>query len=181
MPQYMGYHDSTRQVRNNTHASTFQSNDRWTEPEYQPLPEGKQLEKGDSTATEMLQAQFSSKPMSARTPICPAILRTTQHQKLSCPGKHSVQQLSCVRLFATPWTAAHQASLSITNSWSLLKLMSIELVTLSNHLILCCPLLLLPSIFPSIRVFSNELVLHMKWPKYWSFSFSISPSYNTQD
>ena len=76
----------------------------------------------------------------------------------------------------TPWTAAHQASLSITNSWSLLKLMSIELEMPSNHLILCCPLLLLPSIFPSIRVFSNESVLHVKWPKYWSFSFSISPS-----
>ena len=76
----------------------------------------------------------------------------------------------------TPWTAACQASLSITNSWSLLKLKSIELVMPSNHLILCRPLLLLPSIFPSIRVFSNELVLHIRWPKYWSFSFSISPS-----
>ena len=75
----------------------------------------------------------------------------------------------------TPWTAARQASLSITNSWSLLKLMSIELVMPSNHLILCCPLLLLPSIFPSIRVFSNESVLRIRWPKYWSFSFSISP------
>ena len=78
--------------------------------------------------------------------------------------------------FATPWTAARQASLSITNSWSLLKLMSIELVMTPNHLILCHPLLLLPSIFPSIRVFSNESVLLIKWPKYWSFSFSISPS-----
>ena len=78
--------------------------------------------------------------------------------------------------FATPWTAAHQASLSITNSWSLLKLMSIELVMPSNHLILCCPLLLPPSINPSIRVFSNESVLRIRWPKYWSFSFSISPS-----
>ena len=76
----------------------------------------------------------------------------------------------------TPWTAACQAFLSITNSQSLLKLMSIELVMPSNHLILCCPLLLLPSIFPSIRVFSNESVLHIRWPKYWSFSFSISPS-----
>ena len=75
----------------------------------------------------------------------------------------------------TPWTAARQASLSITNSWSLLKLMSITLVTPPNHLILCCPLLLLPSIFPSIRGFSNES-LHIRWPKYWSFSFSISPS-----
>ena len=75
-----------------------------------------------------------------------------------------------------PWTAACQASLSIANTWSLLKLMFIELVMPSNHVILCCPLLLLPSIFPSIRVFSNESVLGIKWPKYWSFSFSISPS-----
>ena len=88
----------------------------------------------------------------------------------------SVQLLSHVQLFETPWTAAHQASLSITNSWSLLKLMSIKSVTPSNHLILCCHLLLLPSISPSIRVFSDESVLHIKWPKYWSFSFSISPS-----
>ena len=86
----------------------------------------------------------------------------------------SVQSLSRVQLFATPWTAACQASLSITNSQSLLKLMSIESVMPSNHLILCCPLLLLPSIFPSIRLFSNESVLHIRWPKYWSFS--ISPS-----
>ena len=89
---------------------------------------------------------------------------------------HSVQSLSRVRLFATPWTTAHQASLSITKSWSLLKLMSIESVMPSNHLILCRPLLLPPSIFPSIRVFSNKSVLHIRWPKYWSFSFSISPS-----
>ena len=88
----------------------------------------------------------------------------------------SVQSLSCVRLFATPWTAARQASLSITNSRTLLKLMLIVLVTPSNHLILCHPLLLLPSIFPSTRVFSNESVLHVSWPKYWSFSFNISPS-----
>ena len=88
----------------------------------------------------------------------------------------SVQLLSCVRLFATPWTAACQASLSITNSWSLLKLMSIESVMPSNHLILCRPLFLPPSIFPSIRVFSNELVLHIRRPKYWSFSFNISSS-----
>ena len=76
----------------------------------------------------------------------------------------------------TPWTAAHQASLSITNSWSPLKLMTIESVMPSNHLILCFPLLLLPSVFPSIRVFSNQSVLRIRWPKYWSFSFSISPS-----
>ena len=88
----------------------------------------------------------------------------------------SVQSLSRVRLFVTPWTAARQTSLSITNSWSLLKLMSIESVMPSNHLILCCPLLLLPSFFPSIGVFSNESALHIRWPKYWSFSFSISPS-----
>ena len=87
----------------------------------------------------------------------------------------SVSSLSCVRLFMTLWTAALQASLSITNSQSLLKLMSIELVMLSLHLILCRPLLFLPSIFPSMRVFSNESVLHIRWPKYWSFSFSISP------
>ena len=86
----------------------------------------------------------------------------------------SVQSLSLVRLFVTPWTAAHQASLSITNSQSLLKLMSIESVIPSNHLILCHPLL--PSSPPSIRVFSNESVLCIRWPKYWSFSFSISPS-----
>ena len=88
----------------------------------------------------------------------------------------SVQSLSCVRLFVTPWTAALQASLFITNSQSLLKLMSIESVMPSYHFILCRPLLLLPSIFPSIRVFSSESVLHIKWPKYWNFSFSINPS-----
>ena len=87
----------------------------------------------------------------------------------------SVQSLSHVRFFATPWTAACQISLSITNSWCLLKLMSIESVIPSNHLILCCPLLLLPSIFPSIKIFSNGSDLCIKWPEYWSFSFSISP------
>ena len=92
-----------------------------------------------------------------------------------------LQSLSRVRLLATPWTAAHQASLSITNCRSLLKLMSIELVMPFNHLVLCCPLLLLPSIFPSIRVFSDESPLHNRWPKYWSFSFNISPSMNAQD
>ena len=91
-------------------------------------------------------------------------------------GINSVQSLSHVRLFATPWTAACQASLSNTNSRSLLKLMSIESVMPSNHLILCHPLLLPSSIFPSIRVFSNESVLLIRWPKYWSFAFSISPS-----
>ena len=88
----------------------------------------------------------------------------------------SVQSLSRVQLFVTPWTEARQASLSITNSWSLPKLMSIELVIPSNHLILCRPLLLLPSIFPSIRAFSNESALHIRWPKHLSFSFNISPS-----
>ena len=88
----------------------------------------------------------------------------------------SVQSLSYVQFFATPWNAEHQASLSITDSWSLLKLMSIKSVMPSNHLILCCPLLLLPSIFPTIRVFSNGSVLRIMWPRCWSFSFSISPS-----
>ena len=89
-----------------------------------------------------------------------------------CPSGSSFQSLSR----ATPWTAACQVSLSITNSWSLLKLMSTESVIPSNHLILCHPLLLSPSILPSIRVFSNESALHIRWPKYWSFSFNISPS-----
>ena len=106
-------------------------------------------------------------------------------QERSCPeGGHccccylfsSVQSLSCVQLFETPWTAACPVSLSITNSWSLLKLKSIESLMPSNHLILCHPLLLLPSIFPSIRVFSSESVFHIRWLKYWSFSFNISPS-----
>ena len=95
------------------------------------------------------------------------------------PGVHllsSVQSLNCVQLFVTQWTAARQVSLSVTNSQSLFKLMSTESVMSSNHLILYFPLLLLPSIFPSIRVFSNESVLHIRWPKYWHFSFNISPS-----
>ena len=95
---------------------------------------------------------------------------------LFCVYISSVQSLSQVLLFVTPWTAACQASLSITNTQSPPKPMSTELVMPSNHLTLCCPLLLLPSIFPSTRVFSNESALHMRWPKYWSFSFSISPS-----
>ena len=104
---------------------------------------------------------------------------STKDSLYSCHGLtqcSSVQSLSHVQLFAIPWTAARQPSLSITNSWSLLKLMSIESVMTSNHLILCRPLLLPPSIFASIRVFSNESALHIKWPKYWSFSFSISLS-----
>ena len=99
------------------------------------------------------------------------VTRTMSHQNILLT---SVQSLNHVRFFVTPWTAARQASLSITNSRSLLKLMSIELVMPSNHLILCVPLLLLPSNFPSIKVFSSELVLHIIWPKYWSLSFSIS-------
>ena len=91
--------------------------------------------------------------------------------------RQSVQLLSHVRLFATPWIAARQASRSITNSWSLFKLMSVELMMLSNHLILCWPLLLPPSILPIIRVFPNESALRIRWPKYWSFSFTIS-AYN---
>ena len=98
-----------------------------------------------------------------------------QNQRLTT-NTTSVQLLSIVRLFVTPWTSACHASQSITNSWSLTKLMSTESVTPSNHLILCHPLLLLPSIFPSTRVFSNESALHIRWPKYWSFSFNISPS-----
>ena len=104
-------------------------------------------------------------------PFCPP-----QRASLLTFNTVVVQLLSHVWLFATPWTIACQASLFFTISQSLCKLMSIESVMPSNHLILCCPLLLLPSIFPSIRVFSNESVLHIRWPKYWSFSFSISPS-----
>ena len=98
-----------------------------------------------------------------------------QYTQISNPSVQlsSVQLLSHVQIFVTSWTVACQASLSITNFWSLLKLMYIELVMPSNHLILCCPLLLLPSIFPSIRVFSNELALRIRWPKYWSCSFNI--------
>ena len=100
----------------------------------------------------------------------------SEHQYPISLFLNSVQLLSPVQLFATPWIAAHQASLSITNSRSSLKVISFELVMPSSHLSLCCPLLLLPPIPLSIRVFSNESTLHMSWPKYWSFSFSISPS-----
>ena len=102
--------------------------------------------------------------------------RVVGGQGLSVKGDCSVQSLSRVQLFVTPWTTALQASLSITNSQSLPKLMSIESVMPSNHLILCCPLLLQPSIFPSIGVFLNESTFHIRWLKYWSFSFNISPS-----
>ena len=94
---------------------------------------------------------------------------------MTCVQPNSVQLLSHIWLFATPWTATCQASMSITNTQSLLKLMSIELLMPSNHFILCCPLLLPPSIFPSIRIFSNESFLHIRWPRYWNFSFNISP------
>ena len=104
------------------------------------------------------------------------LVRDQPSRKLMAVQFSSVQLLSCVQLFASPWTAACQACLSITNSWSLLKLMSIESVMPSNHLIFCRHLLLPPSIFPSIRVFSNESVLCIRWPKDWSFSFNISPS-----
>ena len=103
-------------------------------------------------------------------------LNEREKQTVDDENTYSVQLLSHVRLFAIPWTAARQASLSIANSRSLLRLMSIELVMPSNHLILCRPLLLLPSIFPSIRVFSNESTLRIRWPKYCSFSFKISPT-----
>ena len=110
------------------------------------------------------------------------IINITQEHAIYCPfkwwiGLESVQLLSHVWLFVTPWAAACQASL-ITNSWSLLKLMSIKSVMPSNHLILCCPLLLLLSIFPSFRVFPKESVLHIRWPKYWSFSISPSNEYS---
>ena len=119
-------------------------------------------------------------PSHPLTPSSPSVLSLSQYQGLFqwviCLHQFiSVQMLSPVWLFATPWTAAHQASLSIINSQSLLKFMSIKSVMPSNHLILCCPLLLLPSIFPSVRVFFSELILCIRWPKYWSFSFSISP------
>ena len=110
----------------------------------------------------------------------PVLLLKKSHGQSSLAGHvtqfNSLQLLSWVQLFATPWTTAHQASHSITNSRSFLRLMSIELVMPSNHLILCHPLLLPHLIFPSIKVFSNQSVLHIRWPKYWSFSFNISPS-----
>jgi len=121
----------------------------------------------------LLQGIILTQGSNPSLPHCGQILYHLSHQ--GSPNL-SVQSLSCVRLFATPWTVAHQASLSITNTQSLLKRMFIESEIPSNHLILCRPLLLLPSVFPSIRVFSSESVLHIRWPKYWSFSFSISPS-----
>ena len=108
--------------------------------------------------------------------FCHQTQQCVHHHSLTILHFSSVHSLSCVQLFVTLWTAAHQASLSMTNSWSLCKLMSIESVMPSNHLILCHPLLLPTSIFPSIRVFSNESVLCIRWPKYWRFSFSNSCS-----
>ena len=106
----------------------------------------------------------------------PSHLSWSASREPQIQGSSSVQSLSCVPLFPTPWTAAHQASLSFTNSQSLLKLMSIKSVMPSNHLTLCHPFLFPLSIFPSIRVFSSESALRIRWPKYWSFSFSLSPS-----
>ena len=125
----------------------------------------------DSAMT--LSVQFSSVTQS-----CPTLCDTMNRSTSGLPVHHHLLEFtqSHVQMFVTSWTAVHQASLSITNSWSLLKLMSIGSVTPFSHLILCHPLCLLPSIFPSIRVFSNESVLHIRWPKDWSFSFSISPS-----
>ena len=126
----------------------------------------------------LLQGVFPTQGLNPGLLHCRQIIYQLSHQgnpKKAQYSVSSVQLLSHVQ-HAAPWTAAHQASLSITNSRSLLKLMSIESVMPSNHLILCHLLLLPPSIFPSIRVFSNESVLHIRWPKYWSFSFSISPS-----
>ena len=119
----------------------------------------------------LLQGIFSNPGITPRPPAL-------QADSLPFELPSSVQSLSCVWLFATPWTAACQASLSIINSQSLLKLTSIESVMPSNHLILCHPLLLMPSIFPSIRVFSNEPVLHIRWPNYWSFSISPTNEYS---
>ena len=109
-------------------------------------------------------------------PVAESIKVTDIHILSNSLSRYVVQSLSCVRLFAAPWTATSQASCPSPSPWSLFKLMSIESVMPSNHLVLCGPLLLLPSIFPSNRVLSNELALRIIWPKYWSFSFSISPS-----
>ena len=125
------------------------------------------------THYEPLTSKYKTFPAPHR---CSPLLLFSQLATAPFTPFSSFQSLSCVQLFATPWTAACQASVPITNSWSLLKLMSIESVMPSNHPILCFPLLLLPSIFPSIRVFSNESVLCIRWPKFWSFSFSIRPS-----
>ena len=131
------------------------------------IPKGIVTQQYKISSSANLSIGNSSDGVTASVPCC---------GQIGVFSSQSVQSLSRVRLFVTPWTAARQASLSITNLQSLLKLMFIELVMPSNHLILCRPLFLLSSIFPSIRVFSNESVLHIRWLKYWSFSFSISPS-----
>ena len=131
------------------------------------------LEKAEEPEIRVTTSVRSSKKQeSSRKTPASALLTMPKHLILFS----SAQSLSCVRIFAIPWTAACQASLSITNTQSLPKPMSTESVMPSTHLILCCPLLFLPAIFPNIRVFSNESVLHFRWPKYWSFSFNISPS-----
>ena len=124
----------------------------------------------------LLQRIFLTHGLNPHLLHCRWILYRWATRKVPSLLFNSVQLLSCVRLFVTPWTAEHHASLSITNSWSILKLMSIELVMSSNHLILYHRLLLLPSIFPSIKGFFNESVLRIRWPKYWTFNFSIRPS-----
>ena len=129
-------------------------------------------------ASALIIPRLGTRQLASDTLSLRALQNCANLPALSCllfPQFSSVQSLSPVQVFVTPWTAACQASLSITNSRSLPKLMAIELVMPSNHLILCGPLLL-PSVFPSIRVFSNESALHIRWPKYWSFSFNISPS-----
>ena len=127
-----------------------------------------------AVATGLEKVSFHSNPEKGNAKECSNYLTIAL---ISHTSKFSsVRLLSCVRLFATPWTSVRQASLSITTSRSLLKIMSIESVMPSNSLMLCCPLLLLPSILPSIRVFSSESVLRIRWPKNWSFSFSISPT-----
>ena len=134
----------------------------------------------ESDTTKCLHTHMRSLFSAKEHPTCQSTVSKNVGDTRPCGGYSvqfsSFQSLSRVWLFATPWTAAHQASLSITNSQSLFKLTSIESVMPSNHLILCHPLLLLPSIFPRTRVFTNELVLHIRWPKYWSFTFNISPS-----
>ena len=135
------------------------------------------VEKGRWNTT--MKPMFTESPLSPRHCSWNVSYFSYLPVKLEALGVHlfsSVQSLSRVQLFATPWTAAHQAFLSITKSQSLLKFMSIELMMSSNHLILCRPLLLVPSIFLSIRVFSTKSVLHIRWPKYWSFSFSEYPN-----
>ena len=134
------------------------------------------VETGGPRAQEVLTRRPCNQDHQHLRPLTHLTGKACRQSSWHAVVSQSVQSLSRVRLFATPWTAVHQASLSIINSRSLLKLTSIESVMPSNHLILCHPLLLLPPIFPSIRVFSNESALHIKGPKHWSFSFSISPS-----